>query len=396
MKRNFEDCSVDSSVSIKKQRGQFFSTKAVELLEGLEIPNSCVVVDPFCGQCDLFQAFVGCPNNNVFELYDIEPKEPREGLESLKLPSVIERNTLKNPIDYTDKFVLTNPPYLAKNKTKDSMNRECCDHYKVNDLFKCFLKTLLDDENQPLGGAIVLPLAFFSSFRKKDQSLRLEFLHKFRVERLNVFEKRMFKDTSYTVCAFKFVKRPGRTLPEREEIPISLYRDDGICLQRNLECGKGVNGTFGNEVFQLQKMKHPDVLIHRLLDTEEETITPNTSLTLFALDGKTRGSQIRLECTESPYFGKHSSRTKASFNITFHGRCLTKEEEWNLVLQFNSYLDKMREKYGSLFLTQYRDGSRKRIAFTMAAAIMSNILSGSLVLQVPQVRFGRRHVGVRN
>jgi hypothetical protein len=74
---------------------------------------------------------------------------------------ITKRDTLKNPPNYKDKYVITNPPYLARNKSKD---KQIFDKYDVNDLFKCFIKELIT--NVCLGGIIIIPLNFWSSIRQ--------------------------------------------------------------------------------------------------------------------------------------------------------------------------------------------------------------------------------------
>ena len=53
-------------------------------------------------------------------------------------------------------------PYLARNKSKD---KSLYDKYDVNDLYKCFIKNLIDDP--PDGGIIIIPLNFMCSIRKQ-------------------------------------------------------------------------------------------------------------------------------------------------------------------------------------------------------------------------------------
>ena len=45
-----------------------------------------------------------------------------------------------------------------------------------------------------------------------------------------------------------------------------------------------------------------------------------------------------------------------------------------LVEKFNEYLKINREKYNSLFLTNYRENKRKRISFELAFKIFGNLL----------------------
>ena len=48
-----------------------------------------------------------------------------------------KKDTVKNPPDYNNKYLITNPPYLARNKSKD---KSLFDKYDVNDLYKCVIK----------------------------------------------------------------------------------------------------------------------------------------------------------------------------------------------------------------------------------------------------------------
>ena len=70
-------------------------------------------------------------NKYNIELYDIEPK----------YNDTIKKDTLLEPPIYDNKFVLTNPPYLARNKNED---KTLYDKYNTNDLYKCFIINLID------------------------------------------------------------------------------------------------------------------------------------------------------------------------------------------------------------------------------------------------------------
>lgn len=93
------------------------------------IPNNIEkIIEPFAGNCDLIKYI---KNKNLYEIeyYDIEPKKDY----------IIHRDTLNNPPSYENKFVLTNPPYLARNKSND---KDIFDKYNENDLYKCFIREL--------------------------------------------------------------------------------------------------------------------------------------------------------------------------------------------------------------------------------------------------------------
>ena len=74
-----------------------------------------------------------------WECYDIEPHS-----------NSIQRDTLFNPPKYKDKWVITNPPYLAKNKAKD---KKIYNLYNVDDLYKASMVSMLEAN----GGILIIP-----------------------------------------------------------------------------------------------------------------------------------------------------------------------------------------------------------------------------------------------
>ena len=111
--------------SKKSQLGQFFTTNADYILQDLKIPPYVKhIIEPFAGNGDLLPK----STSYTLECYDIDPKKD----------FITKRDTLLEPPSYLDKFVLTTPPYLARNKSKD---KSLFDKYKMNDLYKCFLSS---------------------------------------------------------------------------------------------------------------------------------------------------------------------------------------------------------------------------------------------------------------
>jgi hypothetical protein len=55
-------------------------------------------------------------------------------------------------------------------------------------------------------GIIIIPLNFICSIRKQDVELRKIFLNKFNIEIINIFEEKVFDDTSYNICSIQFTK----------------------------------------------------------------------------------------------------------------------------------------------------------------------------------------------
>ena len=144
----------------KKQLGQFYTTNYDYILSNMKIPDNIEnIIEPFVGNGDLLK-FIKDKKYHI-EKYDIDPKDT----------TTEQRDTLTFPPDYTNKFILTNPPYLARNKNK---NKDLYDLYKCNDLYKCFIINIIT--NSCKGGIIILPLNFLSSIRKSDIELRKNFL----------------------------------------------------------------------------------------------------------------------------------------------------------------------------------------------------------------------------
>ena len=220
----------------KKKYGQFMTTNYEIILRNLTIPKKTKsIVEPFAGNGDLIQFIKNFPNitieNITIECYDIEPKHDY----------IIRRDTLMNPPDYDNKFILTNPPYLARNKIED---KEVFDKYKANDLYKCFIVSIIN--SNPSGGIIIIPLIFWSSIRKNDIELRKRFLDKFKIVHLNIFEERVFDDTSYTVCSFQFKLKKK---PIENKLKISFYPSE-----KNIEAvmDESNNYIIGGHVYLME------------------------------------------------------------------------------------------------------------------------------------------------
>ena len=179
-------------ITNKKDLGQFYTTNYSYILQNLKIPKKEKnIIEPFAGQGDLLN-FIEKEDDFSIECYDIDPKKE----------FIIKRDTLLNPPEYKDKFVITNPPYLARNK---SDNKELFDKYNQNDLYKCLIDELT--RNIASGGILIIPLNFWCSIRKSDVEIRKKFIDVYNVLILNIFEEKVFVDTSYTICSFQFEKK---------------------------------------------------------------------------------------------------------------------------------------------------------------------------------------------
>lgn len=345
-----------SKTNKKAQLGQFFTTNYQYILQNLYIPTEVSrIIEPFAGNCDLL-SFIENKSDYIIECYDIEPRKD----------NVIERNTLSNPPDYDNKFVLTNPPYLARNKsdTKNLFNT-----YGVNDLYKCFLKTIIN--SSLFGGIIIIPLNFWCSVRTSDTLLRKEFLQKFKIIKINVFEEQVFNDTTYTICAFQF-ERNDNNDQDNHQISIDIFPTKKTFT---IELNEHNGYTIGGEIYNLPKQT--SYTITRLIKGNK----PNTNILAKCIDDNIN-NQIKLSIVndEDIFYDEtpnKSARTYATLVITPELSIIQQEK---LVKKFNEYLEHMRKKYNSLFLTNYRESksiARKRITFDLVYQIVGYLLTNA-------------------
>jgi hypothetical protein len=348
----------------KKQYGQYYTTNYSYILQNLNIPNKITdVIEPFAGNGDLKQFIDKYKYNiNNVEYYDIDPKQEY----------IIQKDTLLNPPSYKKKFIITNPPYLARNKSK---NKELFDKYNINDLYKCLIINLINDVC--LGGILIIPLNFWSSIRKQDIKLRKDFLKYYNIILLNIFEERVFIDTSYTICAFQFelknIEEYNNNDINNNQIHIDIYPSKKkLLINLNIEN----NYIIGGEIYKLNSnIKYN---ITRL--TKKNISKKNTNLLIKCIDDN-KTNQIKLSYIEDDkllYIDNTpnlSSRTYATLVIEPE---ISIELQKKLVHKFNIFLNEYRNKYNSLFLTNYRESkdiARKRISFELVYSIVLYLLN---------------------
>lgn len=364
---NIENDVIKVSKTNKKKLGQFFTTNYKYILSNLSIPNNIEkIIEPFCGNGDLLNfidtqeivpnkisgthhgnIFERCKSKYKLECYDIEPKHKY----------IVKKDTIKTPPNYSNAFIITNPPYLSRNKSE---NKEMFNANNVNDLYKCHIKDLLT--NNPIGGIIIIPLNFFCSIRNMDIELRKKFLNTYIIKQLNIFEEQVFDDTTYTVCSFQYEYKPN----SNQSIPITIYPSK---KKLSFLLNEENNYTIGGEIYNIKD--NENYKITRLLEKE----IANTNLVLKAIDDN-ENSKIKLEYVEDDkiYYGKISSRTYATLTITPK---ISNEIQMSIANDFNDYLDNLREKYNSLFLSNFRESkkiARKRISFDLAYKIVGMLL----------------------
>lgn len=325
------------------QKTIHYTTKAQEICSNLTkyIPEGSQLIEPFVGDGDLLPLF---PTYN-WEKFDIEDK-----IDS------IQQNTLLNPPSYVNKWVITNPPYLAKNKAKD---KTIFNKYDVDDLYKATLISILDCE----GGILIIPTNFLTD--ERTGIIRSKFLNQFEILEMNIFTEPVFITTTYSVCSFAFKRKNNNQMPQtfivninpkKEQTTITIYPEYDYRLA----------GEFYNSLSSTKN------IFGRLVGSK--SIDYITNIKLYALD--TRSERIRVEYNENHYEGKNTDRSYATFTCKYQ---LTKEQENILINEFNKQIEAFRKQYFDLSLTNYRDYNRKRIGFNFAYQLLSKIYNENFI-----------------
>jgi len=374
----------------KKELGQFYTKNKNRILKNMirKMPFdvcSHIFVDPFAGELDLIKWInLACKRKGVgTEAYDIDTN----------LLNVEHRNSFLNPPVLKGKYVITNPPYLAKNKTKD---KTVFNAYDTDDLYKASIKMvsgwdiekkIYSRVNECEGGIFIVPLNFFCD---RDYRLRSQFIQKYKIISFNVFEEQVFSDTTYTVCSFNFSKRKKCTHSlgkcECFRFKVRVYPDYDINEEDKkrghsirLTLSEHNNYTIGYEFDKLIKNKSV-IKVGRLRKGQplkEGWVV--SKMFLRAVDTGSQEGRIKLSIKDEPFYGKISDRTSATIVLS---KSLSEKEQELIIKYFNEILEGYREKYHSLFLTNFRNSTasyaRKRINFTTAFNLVSHIIENYL------------------
>lgn len=338
----------------KSYLGQFYTTNYEYILTSFaQPPPEVPIIEPFAGDGDLLK-FIKDKSERQIEAFDIDPKHEW----------IILRDTLLDPPDYTNKYVITNPPYLARNK---SDNKTLYDKYEANDLYKCFIETLI--VGNAIGGIIIIPLNFISSIRASDISLRKRFLEKYQIIRINIFEEQVFSDTTYAVCSLQFSR--NETSPSKIEcyvFPINKKLENFNLTHEN-------NYTVGGEIYNLPI--NTEYKINRATRlTEQKTYITNILVKCLD-DSADRQIALSIVSDKNRVIDNTANLTERSYATLVIEPALSIEKQESLVKRFNEFLDRERQKYNSLFLTNYRESNtiaRKRISFGLVFQICGHLL----------------------
>jgi len=368
---------------IKKQLGQFFTKNSDQILKGLgKYIKGKTVIDPFAGGGDLI-SWARKNKAKSVKGYDIDRKYTNG-------KDVFYCNSIKNPSQY--QFVLTNPPYLNINKATKEIKEKYFKDSDFEDLYQISLDSILNSEE----GIVIVPINFLSAENSK--KIRGKFFSKFEIVEMNYFTCQVFSDTTYNVIAFYYRKKNDYFV-NKFNIETRIYPQNKIM---NIELKRDLDWTINGSFLKIIKNQKNELGVYRLTEKNVEenygdievpaaynhikncraiTISKNfydliksNIILLKAIDSGTEKGKISLEnirkynvdCLVS----KESSRHMIYF--IFKNKISISEQE-RIIDIFNREINRMRDKYSSLFLTNYRDNGRKRISFNFAYKFVNYI-----------------------
>jgi hypothetical protein len=333
----------------KQALGQYFTTNVDLILSEFETyVQGKDVVDPFAGGWDLLAWAQRTGAKSVVGL-DIEPRNEQ----------TLYRDSLLDPIDYSNYLVLTNPPYLAANKSKGKY-KDIYSKWDQSDLYKCFLSSL--GRLNALEAIVIIPSNFLCESNPKARSVLFS---GYDLLYAKYWKEQIFDDATTGVCALYLKKRDGlnpgfqsfecKLLPEERMIQMDLHERYGY-----IHGGEQLATL--DRTFQFEKVS-----------TETKHI--NTNIVVGCLDGGRYDLGFHYNQGEPI---KAPKTVITTFQVNTVGFELNEEQQKHVVDLSNHELKQMRETYSSMFLSNYMGATQKIMSVSIAKAFLSNATKKSL------------------
>ena len=351
----------------KAQRGQFFTTNAADILRGFEpFVAGKTVTDPFAGSGDLLN---WAKQNGAKSVkgYDIDSAY-------IDNETVFENDSLTNPKRYD--FVVTNPPYLYQNKMADNALLAKSKH---TDLYQLALEKLTNSK----AGIVIVPINFLSA--KNARYVRRMFFEKFVIKHAVYFTQQVFADTTYNVVAFYYEEKTEKAdefvfdlmlFPMKKTLSVLLEkRFDWQIGGDFLSVAESTPNTLKIARIEQSDVKTGGIEAHLALNhleniesafvsAETKALFARNIVILKAIDTGTDSGKIRLE--DRRKYGIDAlislKTSRNQIELLFPASVSVAEQE-RLITAFNTVLNDARERYFSLFMTNFRDHDRKRVSF---------------------------------
>ncbi len=369
-------------VNKKQQLGQFFTKNSDEILRYFsKYIKYKEVYDPFAGSGDLLNWALENGAKKVLG-YDVD-----ESYVDNKY--IFYNDSLLSPKEY--KFVITNPPYLNVNKANKIIKERYFKKFEFEDLYQVSLYSIMNSNE----GIIIVPINFLSA--NNSRKIRKIFFDKFEIKEMNYFKYQVFPDTTYNVISFYYKKK--RKNIEKFSIKTHIFPENKTI---NVLLEKRFNWSIGGEFLSRINKEINFLKIRRLTKKDIDSSKGNIELSAAYNHVK---DKIKIKINEDLYsfiksniillkaIDSGSEKGKIALeNINKYGvDCLVSKEssrhmiylmfenkisvshQKQIINIFNSEIEKMRDNYLSLFLTNYRDNDRKRISFNFVYKFINYI-----------------------
>ena len=335
-----------TSQNHKQKRGQYFTTNAATLLQGFEhIVAGKVITEPFAGGGDLTN---WCMLNGAVDViqYDIEPQNS----ETIKNDSILKPK-LRG-------VVVSNPPYLSKNKNKD---KTAYDMWGQNDLYKCHLDAIVADKIE--SGILILPSNFLSERRAAIRDL---FFSYYKMNYVKYYRTQVFDDATTGIVVFDF----ERWTPQSEmTCEYEIFYDDHSKTMTYTSREKD-GWLVGDEFFDCIDSA-PPFKVEILRDGMQS----NSNIIIGLLDKGKYWLGAHYNDGDPIYCSPKAFTTY---------QCVLPQEypievQQKAVEIFNDTLNQYREQYHSLFLSNYMGAKQKILSRYFAERMLSHSISKALV-----------------
>jgi len=245
-------------------------------------------------------------------------------------------------------------------------------------------------------GIIIVPINFLSANNSK--KIRNIFFEKFEIKEMNYFKYQVFPDTTYNVISF-YYKRKKDLSKNIFSIKTHIFPEGRII---DVELKKKFNWSIGGDFLSIINREKNFLKIKRLTKKDVDNFKGEIELNaaynhvkdrikirinedlcdsiksniilLKAIDSGSENGKIALENVKKYNIdclvSKETSRHMVY--LIFENKISISHQE-EIIDIFNKQIEKMRENYLSLFLTNYRDNDRKRISFNFVYKFINYI-----------------------
>lgn len=322
-------------MSRRRRLNQYTTSENDYIFQNLNVnlSESCVITDPFCADGELLKWAETHYPNNIKKGFDLDPR----------IKNARERDSLLNPPNYKNTFVVTNPPFK---KRRGDENVEIYERWKTSEYYLAFLASIM--QGQAIGGAIILPSNFFTG---KISPIKDLFLSNYKIQRINVFNENVFPDSKHKITSFSFLRERNEeqtiscvNFPniETKEITIRKRHDWNIAGDTPLYY------YYKEKIFSFSPLEG-----YKFIGIQTQNLDHSLN-------------PINSFLTDDPIPFKESERFKAS---VYSKEKIKHPDE--LCKCFNEELSRVRNEYGSLVLIDYLRQGLKRLSFYQAKNILN-------------------------